>query len=451
MTLFLTDPPRMDKDRKHMAKRILNATLEIIYLLTGEDYIVVKKRTEEGEGWSRNQVPITMSPPHSRMNERNNEQKILDLTNKIIHLLTGEVPIRYQDVTVYFSMEEWEYFEGHKHLYKDIVMEDHRPLTSLEGSSMKNITKGLSTPLLTQNSPEKNPNVLQDHQAERLTYIKEEALIGDREMDVVVKGQFKEEEIPTNINPDDCTINLEEHLLLSPDYEVKYNNISEQEDSITSRLTSILHSRLLSTDPNNPKDPSSDQLQNAKQNANCREGKICSEGEKEFTTILHFSTHNRIHRNKGNFSCSECGKYLTQKSDLVRHQRIHTGEKPYSCSECGKYLTQKSDLVRHQKIHTGEKPYSCSECGKYFRHKSDLVKHKRVHTGEKPFLCSECGKDFAQKSNLIKHQRIHTGEKPFSCSECVKYFAQKAHLVEHRKTHTGEKLFHVQNVGNVLP
>ncbi|XP_056416990.1 uncharacterized protein LOC130358164 [Hyla sarda] len=119
----------MEKDLDVMEERILHVALEIMSLLSGEDYMVVK--TEEGEGWSREQVPISLPPPHSLIHEGNSHQEILELINKMADLLTGEVPIRCQDVTVYFSMEEWEYIEGHKDLYQDIVMMgDHRPPTS---------------------------------------------------------------------------------------------------------------------------------------------------------------------------------------------------------------------------------------------------------------------------------------------------------------------------------
>ncbi|XP_044143056.1 uncharacterized protein LOC122932613 isoform X2 [Bufo gargarizans] len=157
MVISTNDPPRMEKDRNHVATTILDLTLEIFSLITGEDYTVVKKssakcvRPRTSRGRSRAQSLITEPPPHSLIHE----QKILELTNRITDLLSGEVPIRCQDVAVYFSMEEWEYLEGHKDLYKDLMMENHQPLTSPDESSQRNPP---------ERCPEEEQNNSLDHQ-----------------------------------------------------------------------------------------------------------------------------------------------------------------------------------------------------------------------------------------------------------------------------------------------
>ncbi|XP_066461281.1 gastrula zinc finger protein XlCGF66.1-like [Eleutherodactylus coqui] len=126
----------MEKDRNKMAESVFNLTLEILLQLTGEDYTVMRKTCSDDcrapvcDGWGRPLSPIMGPPPHPPIHENINVQKILELANKMIELLTGEVPIRCQDVAVYFSMEEWEYLEGHKDLYKEAMMETRQPLPS---------------------------------------------------------------------------------------------------------------------------------------------------------------------------------------------------------------------------------------------------------------------------------------------------------------------------------
>ncbi|KAM4012887.1 uncharacterized protein ACNLHF_004375, partial [Anomaloglossus baeobatrachus] len=136
--------------------------------LHNQDYTVVKKTSSErcqapvSEGWGRPLSPIT--GPHPPIHEDINDQKILELTYKMIELLTGEVPIRCQDVTVYFSMEEWEYLEGHKDLYKDVMMEVPQPLTSPGLSSKRTTPERCPRPLLPQDCEQEDPDVPQDHQ-----------------------------------------------------------------------------------------------------------------------------------------------------------------------------------------------------------------------------------------------------------------------------------------------
>ncbi|KAM5125004.1 oocyte zinc finger protein XlCOF29-like [Mantella aurantiaca] len=138
----MTTSMKMEEDQSHMTERILNLTLEIIYLLTGESYPLVK---------SGDQVTIMVPPPHSLQPERNNSKKILEVIQKMIGLLTGE---------------EWEYLEGHKDLYKDVMMDNQPLLTSPDGSSNRNPPVRCPRPLYSRDSTQEDLTIPHHHQVD---------------------------------------------------------------------------------------------------------------------------------------------------------------------------------------------------------------------------------------------------------------------------------------------
>ncbi|XP_073403940.1 uncharacterized protein [Dendrobates tinctorius] len=473
--IFLIDPSRMDREK--MVERILHLTLEILFRLTGEDYILVKTSSERcqdpvSEGWERPLSPITGPPPHRLIHEDISDQKILELTYKMIELLTGEVPIRCQDVAVYFSMEEWEYLEGHKDLYKDVMMEVPQPLTSPDLSSKSTTPERYPSPLLPQDCKQENFDIPLDHQGEDLTHINttETYVSGD---------EWCKEEISTYDYPGEYIRSPKGHVR-SPDFTLFDDDIKQDEehDSIPD-LPSVLQSEDLSSDPfqqvlppdslpnNNSMDVEYERspkeenpcLQDGKYYEDAlnlvtpekshtkAKGFSCPQCGKCFTTKARLAIHEKYHKVGQPYSCSICGARFSRYWNLNRHERCHTGVKPFLCLQCRKCFTTNSELVMHQRMHKVEKPYTCSTCGLHFKDYWHLVTHERTHTGVKPFACSECKKCFTRKADLVTHQRIHTGEKPFLCTECGKCFNQKAHLAKHVRCHTGERPYSCSECG----
>ncbi|XP_072280804.1 uncharacterized protein [Pyxicephalus adspersus] len=173
----------MEMEQNRTPERILNLTLEIIYLLTGENYIAFK--LSDGlvtSNFKKAQIPVAEPLPQSLGKDN---KKIREFTREIIKLLAGE---------------DWENVEGHKDLYRDITVENRPPLTSPDES---------------RNTPERCPRILYSRDSKQEPYeIPHEDQVDEdknhiiygteareevEEPYVMGDGSCKEEEIPPKI------------------------------------------------------------------------------------------------------------------------------------------------------------------------------------------------------------------------------------------------------------
>ncbi|PIO26202.1 hypothetical protein AB205_0027280, partial [Aquarana catesbeiana] len=369
----MTTSMKMKEDLSHMTERILNLTLEIIYLLTGERFPLLK---------SGDHMTITVPPCDSLKPERHNMQKILEVTKKMMELLTGESGnLRHDNIVIKeeFKEEDEEYgvmekFSGHKDI--------------MEPPNKRNSPERCPRHLYSQDSTQEGHTIPHHHQGEDLMDMKvegevEETYVRDDQQYMEEAGMmrtFKEVDTLTEISTGHIIDEPpKDRLTLSPGCKMEDEDIT-RDCAVEMTMSSAIDEGLHSVDrPSNSSD--------SEQPRTMRDGARIQREEK--------------------FSWPECGESFSSELSITVHQRSHTGEKPHSCQECGKCFIQKSSLTVHQRSHTGNKPYSCPECGKSFSQKSILVRHKRSHTGEKPYYCPECGKGYTKKSDLLIHQRLH--------------------------------------------
>ncbi|XP_062038321.1 zinc finger protein 260-like [Lepus europaeus] len=171
--------------------------------------------------------------------------------------------------------------------------------------------------------------------------------------------------------------------------------------------------------------------------------------ENKFHKNSNLSKHQHTHKREKLCEHIRSGASVTDQSHLAINQRQQKGTKSYACKLYGKSLSCKSCHSIHHSAHIQENLRVSNECVKTTYQKSDLIRHQKTHRRSKPNECNECGKTFLQKSDLIRHQRIHSGE-THECIDCGKAFSQKTPLMAHQRIHRREKPHECNDCGKTF-
>ncbi|XP_018409224.1 PREDICTED: zinc finger protein 79-like [Nanorana parkeri] len=439
---------KMTKDKNQMIGNIVTHTLELLYLLIGEDHIVVKKYAKV-----TNNNPASEDDRNSMLSERSKVKKILEFTNKIIKLVTGKITVKTEDAEVYSTMEE--YLKGYREFFKDVTMDREHNRETVGRPVIQNHVNESSTSVISMNSVKKE-NV--NHQSDVDSNIPLQAKISKRKSKPmrIISNEFPSRKRKCLTDPTIYSLKQQD-TINGPDNDCgqESSHIQRTDDDVTTEDSKLgkedrgldgeldgadIIQTIIKDDHKLAYSEHSDACQSDPALHSTREKPYeCTVCSKYFAKKSHLQSHRRVHSGIRPFACLDCGKRFTSNSTLVDHQRIHTGEKPFVCSECGRSFTKNSNLIDHQRTHTGEKPFACTACGKCFARSSNLVEHHKTHTGEKSFVCSECGKGFSRSSTLAEHQKTHTRGETYICSECGQCFTKNSSLIRHQSIHTGQK------------
>ncbi|XP_077127917.1 uncharacterized protein LOC143783387 isoform X2 [Ranitomeya variabilis] len=313
-------------------------------------------------------------------------KKILNRTLYIIYLLTGEIPERCEDSTVNFSADEWEFLEGRQDFYSDVLKnKDGHVSLGEQNETVTEESTSVKKKILQELLEESTQTPVKSAKGVRKKMSLGPPAISQSLPDLPTEQNTRNEEFLSPPKNNSLALNYQ---LLSPRNICETFSCLECGMSFPYKRNLNVHKKIHSF-PLTQSGNGSNQhyLRNRSSLAHQKAIQVfrCLECDLSFNREMGLQLHMKIHKVK-EFPCLECGIIFKSNNLLSQHQTNTGTDQTYPCLVCGKIFVYSKCLHQHQKTHKGQTEFPCPQCGKKLTTKSGLFKHSQKFHGQNPQL-----------------------------------------------------------------